>query len=733
MPSREHAVVGDQSADLLPRHLLLRAGGTSVFVRCGADASPEVLHWGADLGPLSAADLDAWVTAEVGVVSGCADVPPRLPLVPSQAEGWLGTPGLVGSRRGLGQFSAFRTIAVQVTATDGTDGSPSALRMTAHDAEADLELVLDLQLTASGLLRTRAELVNRGADGYGVDSLLVALPVPAYESVVIDQSGHHLRERHTSTHEFTIGAHERTNRVARGHAASMIHGTCEPATGWGRGQVHYVHVAWSGNTRTIAERNVLGQQALLGGELLLPGEVVLAQGESYVSPWVVATWGEGLDQAAGRIHDFLRSRPSHPSSSRPVTFNAWEAVYFDHSLDRLLDLVDVAAEVGAERFVLDDGWFGSRRDDTSGLGDWVVSPDVWPTGLNPLADAVHARGMEFGLWFEPEMISPDSDAARAHPEWILSPRTHRPQAARGQQVLDLTNPAAFEHVLTQLRRVLADVQIDFIKWDFNRDLYEAVSPNTGLPAYHAQAKATYRLMDTLLAEHPGLEIESCAGGGGRIDLGVMERAVRVWGSDCIDPLERQQIEAGTSLLLPPELVGSHVASSTSHTTGRTLSLATRASTALFSHMGIEWNLMEATAEERRELAAWISLHKELRPLLHTGRVVHVDHPDDGWSIHGVASQDLDEAVFSLMRVATSPVRPTHEVRLPGLDSDARYHLCELLPAGVSAVPSPDKHSPESWAWWDEGVTLPGRVLSTVGLRFPDLAPEQAVLVRLTRT
>ncbi|HMR48641.1 MAG TPA: alpha-galactosidase [Arachnia sp.] len=592
--------------------------------------------------------------------------------------------------------------------------------------------MIDVELAPSGLLRTRATVGNRGEDGYAVDSVLLALPVPASETQVIDQSGHHLRERHTSFHEFTIGTHERNSRIARGHASSTIHGTCEPGTGWNGGRVHYVHVAWSGNTRSIAERTVVGQQTLLGGELLLPGEVVLAHGEAYTSPWLVATWGEGLDQAAGRIHDFLRARPGHPASTRPVTFNAWEAVYFDHSLERLLALVDVAAEAGAERFVLDDGWFGSRRDDTSGLGDWVVSPEVWPVGLNPLADAVHERGMEFGLWFEPEMINLDSDAARAHPEWILSPRGHRPQEARGQQVMDLTNPAAFDHVLGQMRRVLADVRVDFIKWDFNRDLYEAVSPLTGRPAYHAQTLATYRLMDTLIAEHPGLEIESCAGGGGRIDLGIMERAVRIWGSDCIDPLERQQIEAGTSLLLPPELVGSHVSSPTSHTTGRTLTLTARASTAMFSHMGVEWDLTSATPDERRDLAAWIALHKRFRPLLHTGRVVHVDHPDEGWSIHGVVAQDRGEAVFSLMRVTTSPVRPTHEVPLPGLDPEAAYRLRELLPDGVSTPVPYEPHSPQSWAWWTHGVTLPGSILNAVGLRFPDIAPEHVILVHLVR-
>ncbi|MBK7822268.1 MAG: alpha-galactosidase [Tessaracoccus sp.] len=713
------------------RQLHLRAGGTSVVVNCPGSSLAEILYWGADLGHQSLATLAAWAETRVGVVSGCADVPPRLSLVPSQAEGWLGTPGLVGSRGGLGQFSAFRPVGIEVLAADGTEGAPSDVRLTAHDDEADLDLVIELRLAASGLLRARTELTNRGAGGYAVDSLLLALPVPAAETQIIDQSGHHLRERAIAFHEFTIGAHEQSVRVARAHAGSTIHGTCTPGTGWNRGSAHYVHVAWSGNTRTIAERNVLGQNALIGGELLMPGEVVLAHGESYATPWLIATWGEGLDGAAARVHDYVRTRPNHPTTPRPVTFNAWEAVYFDHSLDRLLQLADVAAESGAERFVLDDGWYGSRRSDTSGLGDWVVSDEVWPHGLAPLADAVHARGMEFGLWFEPEMINLDSDAARAHPEWILSPRSHRPQEARTQHVLDLTNPAAFAHVLGQMRRVLADTKIDFIKWDFNRDLYEAVSPLTGRPAYHAQTLATYRLMGTLLAEHPGLEIESCAGGGARIDLGIMELAVRVWASDCIDPIERQQIEAGTSLLLPPELVGSHIASTESHTTGRTLNLAVRASTALFSHMGVEWNLLEASAQERADLASWIALHKELRPLLHTGRVVHVDHPDAGWSVHGVVSSDKDDAVFSLMRVATSPVRPGPAVVLPGLAPEADYRLTELLPDGIPSaeIASP---FPGSWGWWPEGVTLPGRVLSDVGLRFPDLMPERVILVRLRR-
>ncbi|WP_076465744.1 alpha-galactosidase [Actinomyces mediterranea] len=710
-----------------PGITLLRNGGTSVIARIFKDSLPEILHWGEDLGPLTPRSLEDFALTQVlPITSGTPDLPPRLSLCPQQSEGWIGTPGLQGSVEGRGTFSSF-TLTSWTVEGKGTEESPSTLRVQAHDDEADLDMLLTLHLEDSGLLRARLALTNRGNRSYALDSLLLALPTPAEESLVLDQNGHHLREREIATHEFTIGAHERTTRVARGHNSSTIHGTCGRGPLWRSAPVHYVHVAWSGNTRTVAEKTPQGQQCLIAGEILLPGEVVLAPGDVHEGPWIFATWGNGLDEAAARIHQYLRGRPNHPHTPRPVTLNAWEAVYFDHSMERLLPLVEAAAKVGIERFVLDDGWFGSRRDDTSGLGDWVVSEEVWPNGLSPLADAVHERGMQFGLWFEPEMVSPDSDAARAHPDWILSPASHRPQPARHQQVLDLTNPEAFEHVRSQMLAVLDEVRIDYIKWDFNRDLYEAVSPRTGLPVHHTQTLAVYALMDALLEARPGLEIESCAGGGGRIDLGIMERAMRVWASDCIDPLERQQIEAGTALLLPPELVGSHIASTTSHTTGRTLALDMRASTAILSHMGVEWDLTAVSPGELDQLGAWIALHKELRSLTHTGTLVHADHPDPGWSIRGVVAVDKTEAVYFLTRTVTSAQRPTPPVRLPGLDENACYALESLSPAGV---PSPVPRRLDTVPWWPGPVTLAGRSLTRAGLRIPDLDPAQCFMLRL---
>lgn len=725
----------------------LRRGGTSLLLDIDAASLPSVLYWGEDLGDLSDEDCRSIARGlRPSIVSGGADVPARLSLVPLQADGWVGVPGIDGSRPGGdGAFAALRTVDVQPLGGDVDPGSVG-VAVSAEDDGAGLSLSIDLELTASGLLRMRAALTNTGADDYEVRSLLLALPLPSNEDRVVDQTGRHLRERDTVTHEFTIGTHERTTRVGRAHAGSTIHGTCRRGTDWRSGSTHYAHVGWSGNTRTVVERNPLGQRALICGELLMGGEVILGTGDTYRTPWVYATWGAGFDEAATRFHDFLRARPTHPTSVRPVTLNAWEAVYFDHSIDRLLALVDAAARVGVERFVLDDGWFSSRRDDTSGLGDWTVSDEVWPRGLAPLADAVHGHGMQFGLWFEPEMVNIDSDLARAHPEWILAPKGRMPRVVRHQQVLDLANPDAYRHVLTQMLAVLDSVRVDYIKWDFNRDLYEVLSPLTGAPSYHAQTLATYALMRDITDAHPEIEIESCAGGGGRIDLGIMEHAVRVWGSDCIDPIERIQIEEGTSLLLPPELVGSHIASTTSHTTGRMLQLSLRAGVALFSHMGIEWDLTAVSEQEIVDLGAWVRLHKDLRGLVHSGRVVHGDHEDPQLHVRGAVGDD--DAVYAVTRLATSQVRPAQALRLPELPGDApRYRFEILTPEGVPAELFFTRFddgawwAPESWEGEHDSreftgadlssIVLPRAGATKIGVQLPELFPQQTLLLRVT--
>jgi alpha-galactosidase len=704
----------------------LRAAGVSVVLDLRGGSLPRVLHWGADLGQLDAAALQALALLAVPpVTSNTLDEPGELALLPEHSAGWFGTPGLSGQRDGTDWSPRFTTRTAQVEALDGGH----RLVAEADDVVARLRLGLELELTATGLVRTRATLVNDGDLPYRLEGLLLALPVPAEAEELLDLTGGHTRERFPQRQPFTVGARVRDNRRGRtGTDATLLMVAGRTAFGARDGEVWGLHVGWSGNHRTYAERLSSGDAVLGGGELLLPGEVVLAPAGTYGSPWLYASYGQGLDELSQRFHEWLRRRPEHPTRRRPrpVTLNTWEAVYMDHDRARLFALADAAAEVGAERYVLDDGWFRGRRDDTSGLGDWYVDEQVYPHGLHPLVQHVRGLGLEFGLWVEPEMVSPDSDLARAHPDWVMGTGGRAPFASRHQQVLDLGLAEAYAYVLERLDALLTEYAVDYLKWDHNRDLHDAGRRPDGEPGVHRQTLAVYRLMDELKRRHPGLEIESCSSGGGRVDLGVMARADRVWASDSNDPLERQRIQRWTGLLLPPELVGSHVGPPRSHTTGRTHDLAFRAGTAFFGHLGIEWDLTAATPAERAELAQWVALHKRFRRLLHAGRVVRGDHPDGDVSVHGVVAEEGDEAVLAVVSTGHRAWTRPGRVRLPGLLPDTRYRLELLTPP--SSVRTNDT-APAPWPTAG-AVAAPGSVLGRVGVEIPGLFPEQLLLLHL---
>ena len=579
-----------------------------------------------------------------------------------------------------------------------------------------------VELTPQGLLRTRAGVRNLGAEAYQVDELLVALPVPGQARELLDFTGRWTKERQPQRLPLVMGEHRRENRRGR-TGADAAHQLCLGTRGFGHagGAVWAVHTAWSGNHVHYAERVNTGQQVIGGGELLLPGEVILGQGEQYLGPWVYASHGEGLDNVAARFHDWMRARPQHPASARPVTLNVWEAVYFDHRLDKLLELVDRAAEGGVERFVLDDGWFGGRRDDTAGLGDWWVSPQMWPDGLDPLISAVKAKGMQFGLWVEPEMGNMDSERARAHPEWVMQTGGRLPVESRHQQVLNLAIPQAYAQVRDQLSEILRRYEIDYLKWDHNRDLVDAGSAGSGRPAVHAQTLAAYRLMDELRAVRPGLEIESCASGGARVDLEVLQRTDRVWASDCIDALERQQIDWWTKQLIPPELVGSHIASVPFHTTGRILGLPMRAATAVFGHLGIEWDITQAGPEELAVLKGWIDWHKQHRALLHSVRMVRLAWPDVALRVRGLV--DDSGGIFSVAMVAMPGPMGLGLLPLPGLEPQARYRVQVVFADQIVQLPQ---------AWQAAPIELSGAQLAAGVLRAPVMFTDQVLVVEARR-
>ena len=710
--------------------------GVSVLVDVSGGALPAILHWGADLGPLDAdAFAEVMIGSEPTLDNNSVDQVVRLSLLPEQRVGWVGRPGLSGSRAGRDWSPWF--VSGQVV-LDGEIVTPDVdavsvgrrLEVRAADPNAGLQLDLVIELTPGGVLRSNATLTNTGADGYQLDDLVLAYPVPGQARELLDFAGRWSKERVPQRSELVVGTHLREGRKGRTgtEAATLLHlGT--PGFGFGTGEIWSVHTGWSGNHTHYAERTFTGAQVLGGGELLLPGEVVLAAGDSYTSPWIYGSYGIGLDAVARRFHRYLRSRPAHPDALRPMTLNVWEAVYFNHDLEHLLALAQRAAGLGVERYVLDDGWFGARRNDHAGLGDWQVSPDVWPNGLSPLTDRVVELGMQFGLWFEPEMINLDSDVARAHPDWILATGGRLPPEGRHQQVINLGIAECFDYVRDAMLALLDEYPISYIKWDHNRDLIDAGTQPGGAPGVHAQTLACYRLMDALKAAHPELEIESCSSGGGRVDLGVLAHTDRVWVSDCIDPLDRQQMNRWTSQLIPPELMGSHIASGRSHTTGRSHDLSFRAASAVFGHLGIEWDLTEASAEEFAELGEWIDFYKDQRELLFGGDLVRVDHPDETFWVSGVLAPDRSRALFELAAVGRSEVTNVGAFRLPGLDPDRRYRV-RPVPIGARSSDHPADGLRRVPAWWSDGVVLRGTALASVGLQPPPLLPEHAVVIRV---
>jgi alpha-galactosidase len=701
--------------------LHLRNGGTSVILDARHAPLPAMVFWGADQGDLGEAELAAMGTAALPQrVSGGLDQPAPLTLIPQESSGWLGTPGLAGHREGRSFSTKLVTESIEV------DAASTRAVISAADAAAGLAATITLEVTASGLLRQRIALENRVAEPYSLAALAPTFPVPGDLGELLDTTGRHLRERSPQRHAFTIGTHLRESRRGRpGADASLVLAAGRNGFGFERGLVHAVHVAWSGNHRLAAERTPTAESFLSAGELLGAGEIVLGEGETYTTPWAIGSWGDGLNEVARRFHDELRARPQHPRRPRPVTLNTWEAVYFDHDLETLATLAERAAAAGVERFVLDDGWFRGRRDDTAGLGDWEVDDTVWPSGLGPLIERVRGLGMEFGLWVEPEMVNLDSELARAHPDWILRGRDELPVPARQQYVLDLANEGAWAHLLERLDALLAEHDIAYLKWDHNRDLLEAGAADSGRARVHDNVEALYRLLAELKRRHPALEIESCASGGARVDLGILEHTDRVWTSDTLDPVERLQIQRYTSLVVPPEMMGAHLTSPTVHSTGRRVSLDLSAGVAMLGHLGIEWDLTALDDDGLAAVARWVDLHKQYRALIHSGVLVHGDTADATTDVRGVVARDGASALFTFTQVATSVTYPPGRFTLPGLDADRRYAV-RIAAGSVADGPG---QSPLPWA--EQPITLTGRQLGTAGLQAPVLFPAQLVLLELT--
>jgi alpha-galactosidase len=696
----------------------LTRAGVQVLIETSS-STPNVFYWGRELSGKNTEEQLLLALTEPAP-HGYYDYAHRGGAWRENARGFWGRPSLLAHRDGKDWSQLLELVSAVET--------ENQVSFTSRDEALGVEVEITYQLDVSGLLLVDHRVTNLKAGTLYIDNSSVFLPVPDYASDILDFTGRWLKERQPQRSKIQTGLWQRESREGRtSHDYTIVQFVMTAEAGFQRGEVWGLSLAWSGQNLHVVERQSVGRTQIGAGELLMPGEVTLEQGESYQAPRVVAAYAnDGIDGASARFHNFVRARKNHPTNvrPRPVTLNVWEAVYMDHNIDKLSALADVAAEIGVERFVLDDGWFGARRDDHAGLGDWVIAPEVWPNGFGPMIDKLKSKGIEFGLWFEGEMVNADSDLYRAHPDWILHSDSRVPIEARFQQVLDLSHEGAFEHVLGQVDALLSQYEIAYIKWDHNRTLTDAA--HLGKATMRKQTEAIYRLFDELKKRHPGLEIESCASGGGRIDLGMIDHADRFWTSDCNDALERQTIQRYTSIAIPPELLGTHIGPTHAHSTGRTHELSFRAITALFGHAGLEWDLTETTAEERQTLKSWTEYYKANRTLLHSGRVVRVDSSESNAWVHGVVSQDGSRAIFAYAQNTMSQYAIPSNLRLAGLDESALYRVELVKPAGDYL--STQKYDPQ----WITGVEVDGGYLMNAGLRAPILKPENAFVLEVTR-
>ncbi|PVE98306.1 alpha-galactosidase [Microbacterium sp. TPD7012] len=697
----------------------LRRGGVSVVFAADAFGAPALAHWGRALDDDDVAGMIA--TATPAVMNSSIDIPRSFSIAAGRAHGWSGTPAIEADATGA-VIDGFTLIS--------TDAAESEVQFTMHDAASLADVVFAYRLDAAGILHATIELRNTADRAVDVRAARALLPLPGRAEEVLDFSGRWTNERRPQRSPIHDGTRLRSSRRGRpGHDSALLTMAGTAGFRFRAGEIWAAHLAWSGNQETLVERLPEGagvHSSVLGtGELVDAGEIRLRPGETYRSPEALFVWSdEGIDGVTARLHAAIRSRPEHPRSPRPLLLNTWEAVYFEHDLDTLSALAGSAAELGIERFVLDDGWFRGRRDDHAGLGDWFVDDEVWPAGLRPLSDRVHERGMQFGLWFEPEMVNPDSDLARTHPDWLLG--EERQLESRHQFVLDFSREEVATYVVDRLDAVITEAAVDFVKWDHNRDLHAALGAH-GDRRVRAHTQGVYRVLDEIRRRHPLLEIESCASGGARVDLGILARTDRVWASDCNDPVERQSIQRWTQTLLPPELIGSHIGAAESHTTHRHASFSFRAVTALFGHAGLEWDIDTATEDERRGIAAWAALYKEMRGLIHSGVTVRADTVDDGALLHGIVAHDRREALFAWVRTETSGVAHTPRVQIPGLDPRTHYRVRvrdEAGPASRHEVEDP------SWLRQSDDLICTGAVLEQ-GLPLPVLNPSQAMLLHFT--
>lgn len=531
-------------------------------------------------------------------------------------------------------------------------------------------------------------LVNEGSEKLYVEKVLSAcMDMDNEDFKMLSLSGSWARERHMTECDVTYGKHSVSS--VRGESSHQEHpfiALMTPETTGDTGDVYAMHFVYSGNFMAMAEASQFNSVRMLMGIHPDGFEWVLKPGDAFQAPEVVCVYSdEGLGKMSRAFHDLYRNhliRSPYLHKVRPILINNWEATYFDFDTDKLVAIAKEAKKAGVEMLVMDDGWFGHRSSDDSSLGDWVVNENKLPGGLNTLVERVKAEGLLFGIWFEPEMISPDSELYKAHPDWAIQIPGRRGTLSRAQYVLDLSRPEVVDYAYECVAKILRSADISYVKWDMNRQLTDLGSiyldsEHQG-ELYHRYVLGVYELQERLVTEFPNLLLENCSGGGARFDPGMLYYSPQIWCSDDTDAIERLQIQEGTALIYPLSCMGAHVSDCPNHTVGRTTPFTTRGHVALAGTFGYELDITKISQDDRDEMKLQTQMYHKYHPLVREGDYYRIaswrkNHLYDCWA---VVSKDKTEALVTFVQVLSEANFKSRKIRLKGLEAGALYRLEE---------------------------------------------------------
>ena len=564
------------------------------------------------------------------------------------------------------------------------DSEAETLTIRLRDELLNVSVYLNYTLFASHpALARSARIVNEGGlELHLTHAMSLSLDLPDREYELLHFSGAWGRERHLKVRRLEQGV--QSVESLRGHSSHnhnpfvMLR---RPGTDEDQGEVLGFSLVYSGNFLAQAEVDTWDTTRITLGINPFGFDWKLEPGEGFQTPEAVAVYShQGMGAMSRTFHTLYRSRLARGEwrdRPRPILINNWEATYFNFDEDKLVSIAQAAKRDGVELFVLDDGWFGARRSDRAGLGDWIANPELLPQGIPGLAERIEALGMRFGLWFEPEMVNRDSDLYRAHPDWLLQTPGRTPSHGRNQFVLDFSRPEVVDRVHAMMADILSGAKVSYVKWDMNRSITEAYSaalpPDRQGEVFHRYILGVYDLYERLTSAFPHVLFESCASGGGRFDPGMLYYAPQAWTSDDSDAAERLKIQYGTSFCYPVVSMGAHVSAVPNHQVNRATPLSTRANVAYFGTFGYELDLNRLTSEEREQVRAQIAFMKEHRDVIQFGDFYRLLSPFQGnYTAWMAVSPDRRTALVGWYKTLNEVNGPFRRLRLRGLDPALCY-------------------------------------------------------------